>query len=351
MKALILEGPCEFRYADLPDPSPAPDEVLIGVQACGICGSDVHGMDGSSGRRRPPIVMGHEAAGTVAAVGDSVSDWPVGTRVTFDSTISCGSCNFCRRGQINLCDHRQVLGVSCDEYRRNGAFAEYVVVPERVLYRLPDGLSFEKAAFTEPAAVALHAVRRAAPEPGSTAVVVGAGMIGLLIVQALREAGCGPIIAVDLDEYRLALAGQFGATKTVDARTGDAVTALHEATDSRGADVVLEAVGHTDAVRTAIGAARKGGAVVLVGNLSPQVELPLQQVVTRELNVLGSCAIRDEYPDALAMLADGRIDTEPLISAVAPLPDGADWFARLYRREDKLMKVILQPNPQEDRYG
>src|SRR5499425_1477348 len=146
MKALLLSEYRQLQIADLPVPEPGPDEVLIRVAACGICGSDVHGYDGSSGRRIPPIVMGHEAAGRIAAVGTDVKGLTEGDRVTFDSTIFCGVCAYCRRGEVNLCDHRQVLGVSCSDYRRAGAFAEYVAVPSRIVYRLPDALSFSEAA-------------------------------------------------------------------------------------------------------------------------------------------------------------------------------------------------------------
>src|ERR1043165_5978855 len=179
MKALVLKEYKRFSFEDVPDPKPGPGEVLVAVRACGICGSDVHGMDGSTGRRQPPIIMGHEAAGIIAATGKAVHGWDPGDRVTFDSTIYCGQCEFCRRGWINLCEKRRVLGVSCEEYRQNGAMAEIVAVPEHILHRLPNGLSFEQAALTEPFAIALHAVRRANITGKAAAVIVGAGMIGL----------------------------------------------------------------------------------------------------------------------------------------------------------------------------
>ena len=137
MKALVLHEYNCFEYKDVQEPEIGPDEVLIEVKACGICGSDVHGMDGSTGRRKPPIIMGHEAAGVIAGVGKQVENWSEGDRVTFDSTIYCEECHFCRKGLINLCDNRRVLGVSCDDYRQQGAFAEYVSVPQHILYRLP----------------------------------------------------------------------------------------------------------------------------------------------------------------------------------------------------------------------
>ena len=146
MKALVLKEHLKLSYEEVPMPEFGPTDVLVAVKACGICGSDVHGLDGSTGRRQPPIIMGHEAAGIIAEVGSAVTGWQRGDRVTFDSTIYCGTCEFCRRGQVNLCTQRRVLGVSCDEYRQSGAFAEYVTVPDRILYRLPDALPFEHAA-------------------------------------------------------------------------------------------------------------------------------------------------------------------------------------------------------------
>src|SRR5579875_3184935 len=177
MKALLLPEYRRLELVNIPQPVPGTGEVLVRVRACGICGSDVHGYDGSSGRRIPPIVMGHEAAGTVAAVGSAVSDMRDGDRVTFDSTVYCGECEYCRRGEMNLCERREVLGVSTPEYRRQGAFAEYVVVPKRVVHPLPANLPFPEAAMVEPLSVAVHAVSLAQVPQNATALVVGAGMI------------------------------------------------------------------------------------------------------------------------------------------------------------------------------
>ena len=165
MKALVLTEYNRFDYTDVPEPQIGPREVLVEVKACGICGSDVHGMDGSTGRRLPPIIMGHEAAGVDRRGRRRRSTvWPVGERVTFDSMISCGDCWFCRRGQVNLCNHRRVLGVSCTEFKQHGAFAEYVAVPQHIVCPLPEGLSFERAAMAEPVSVA-RACRRPAADP------------------------------------------------------------------------------------------------------------------------------------------------------------------------------------------
>ena len=342
MKALTLVEYKHLVFGDAPDPQIAGDEVLVRVRACGICGSDVHGMDGSTGRRLPPIIMGHEAAGVIAEVGKHVKDWKQGDRVTFDSTIFCGMCWYCQRGLINLCDHRRVLGVSCEDYRQHGAFAEYVALPQRILYRLPDSVSFVQAAMVEPVSVAVHAVERTPISLGDTALVMGAGMIGLLVVQALRVAGCGKIIAVDIEPQKLKLALALGADISLKADECDVAQEVRGQTHGRGADVALEAIGLSSTINTAVACLRKGGSLTLVGNLQPSVEIPLQAVVTRQLTLAGSCANGGEYPACLELLGRRAIKTEPLVSATPPLAEGAAWFRRLYEREPGLLKVILQ---------
>lgn len=343
MKALELIDASTFDFVDKPVPEPGPNDLLIKVQACGICGSDIHGMDGSSGRRIPPIVMGHEASGTVERCGANIEAWSVGDRVTFDSTIYCGECDYCTDSRVNLCDNREVLGVSTPDFRCQGAFAEYVLVPGRICHRVPDTVSFEEAAFAEPVSVALHAVNRVAPRMGDSAVVVGAGLIGLLVIQALKRAGCETIIALDLAEERLELALKLGATNALRSDRSDTLDQIQALTNGRGADIVMEVVGISPTVQVAVNAARKGGRVCLVGNLAPKVEFPLQAVVTRELDVLGSCAINGEYPDALAAIESGEINVKALTSRIAPLSEGADWFARLHENKEPLLKIILQP--------
>jgi L-iditol 2-dehydrogenase len=343
MNALLLKDYMRLEVVEMPAPEPGPEDVLVRVRACGICGSDVHGFDGSTGRRIPPIVMGHEAAGEIAQTGAAVRGLRVGERVTFDSTIYCGQCFYCARGQVNLCDNRQVLGVSPGAYRRHGAFAEYVVVPSRIVYPLPANLSFEHAAMIEAVSVAVHAVSLTPVHPGDTAVVVGSGMIGLLAIQALRHAGCARVIAVDPDPARLEMARQLGATSALNPGTADAVAAIREMTEGRGADVAVECVGAGQPVRTVIACLRKGGAATLVGNLEPAIEFPLQTVVTGQLRLQGSCASAGEYPACIELMSNGAIRVDPLISAIASLAEGPTWFERLYRREPNLMKVILKP--------
>jgi len=343
MKALVLEAYNRLVYKEMPTPEIGENEVLIEVKACGICGSDVHGMDGSSGRRHPPLIMGHEAAGVIVKTGDKVRDFSKGERVTFDSTIYCGECYYCRRGLINLCDNRRVLGVSPKEYRQHGAFAEYVAVPAHILYRLPEGLSFEQAAMVEPVSIAFHAVGLTPITLNDTAVVIGAGMVGIFVIQALRAAGCGKIIAVDLEKSKLDLALKLGADYVLQAGEVDVAEEVRKLTDGRGATIALEVVGNTAAINTAISSLRKGGALTIVGNIAATVEFPLQEVVTRQISINGSCSSCGEYPACLDMIARGSINVDALISSIAPLSEGAQWFERLYHQEQGLMKVILTP--------
>jgi len=287
--------------------------------------------------------MGHEASGVIEKIGSSVKSLVPGDRVAFDSMISCGKCQFCRRGHMNLCDNRQVLGVSCGEYRRNGAFAEYVAVPQHIIFKLPNSLSFEHAAMIEPVSVAVHAVSITPVRLGDTALVVGTGMIGLLTIQAARLAGCSRIIAMDLEDYKLDVAKQHGADEVVNPRKTDVVEYVLEATGGRGVDVSFEAVGATDPIRTAIASTKKGGTVTLIGNIRPEIELPLQSIVTREIRLQGSCASNGEYPECIALMAKGLIDVSPMMTAKAPLAEGASWFDRLYAHEPNVMKIVLEP--------
>jgi L-iditol 2-dehydrogenase len=344
MKALILKEYNKFEYIGMDRPViKSDDEVLINVKACAICGSDVHGMDGSTGRRIPPIIMGHEASGIIAEVGKNVTQWAKGDKVTFDSTIYCGKCHFCQHGQINLCDNRRVAGVSCGDFRQQGAFAEYIVVPQHILYRLPEGITFEQAAMVEALSIAFHAVKRTPISLNDTAVVVGAGMIGLLVIQSLRLAGCGKIIAVDIDDGKLTVAKKMGADFGFNSSKVNVKEEVLTLTHKGGADCAFEVVGISPAVNTGIDVIKKGGSLTLVGNLSAKIDFPLQAVVTREITLYGSCASNGEYPACMDMIVRKKIDVDSLISAVAPLSEGASWFKRLYDKEPGLMKVILTP--------
>lgn len=276
-------------------------------------------------------------------MGAGVTDLKIGDRVTFDSTVYCGKCDFCVQGDVNLCDRREVVGVAPKEFKRHGAFAEYVSVPRRIMYKLPDSFPFEQAALIEAVSIGVHAVSITPVKLGDTALVIGAGMIGLVTLQAAKAAGCTRIIAVDMEDSKLEAAKAMGATDGINPKSANVPDAVRALTGGRGADVAFECVGYSQPVNSAIMAVRKGGAVTLIGNLQQTCEIPLQYVVTRQIRLQGSCASNGEYPRCIDLMARGVIQVAPLISAVAPLSEGAEWFRKLYHHEVNVMKVVLCP--------
>jgi L-iditol 2-dehydrogenase len=322
-----------------PEPVAGPGQVVVAVRASGICGSDVHGFTGSTGRRRIGVVMGHEAAGEVIAAGEGLTRLRVGDRVVLRSILPCGRCDRCLQGQPNLCLQRQGLGMQLD-----GAYAERVVVPEAMADPIPESLSFEDAALVEPLAVAMHAVDLAPFGPTDTVAIVGAGSIGLLTLLAVRRRGAGRILVTDRDPHRLGLARALGADEAIDASAGDPVERVLAATDGRGADAVLEAVGIAPTVAQSIAIARPAGTVMWVGNSAPEVPVAMQQVVTRELTIQGAYGFVDEFAMAIDALAARWPDAHRLIERKAPLEDGEALFRDLAAGTVPAVKVVLEPN-------
>jgi threonine dehydrogenase-like Zn-dependent dehydrogenase len=343
MKALVLEEYNRLVCKDVPLPSIKDDEVLVKVMACGICGSDVHGLDGSTGRRIPPLIMGHEASGIISETGSAVIKFKKGDRVTFDSTVYPLNDWYTLRGSYNLSNDREVIGVSPGPYRRNGAFAEYIAIPQHILYKIADNVSFEQAAVVEAAAVAMHGINISGTAPGDACIVAGTGTIGLFLIKLLKIFGTSKIFATDINPAALEAASRAGADMTFPAGEKDIQEKVRLVCNGRGADIAFEAAGKNESVNLAIDLVRRGGKVVLIGNSSPMVDIPLQKVVTGELKLLGSCAIRGEYEIILDLMKEGRLNVDDQILAVAPLAEGAEWFRKLYNKETAPGKVILVP--------
>jgi L-iditol 2-dehydrogenase len=343
LKALIYTKPYTFEYSDFPDPVAGDNDVLVHVKACGICGSDVHGFTGKTGRRIPPLIMGHEAAGIVEGFGKNVRSLEKGDRVCFDSTVYCNKCEACRAGLFNRCDKRQVLGVSIPEFKRHGAFAEYVAVPWWIVSKIPNELSFVHAALLEPASIGTHAANRAPISNNDIVVVIGAGTIGLFILQAAKLQGAAKVIAVDINEFRLDIAKKLGADKQINPLKSDLSEAILQDTEGKGANVTLEAVGYAKTFADAVGITRMGGHVVAVGNLENKAEFDLQQLVAKEHTFTGSYASSGEFRDCIGLVASGKINVEPLISDVLPLKEGPEAFDRLLKAKENLLKIVLEP--------
>ncbi|HWQ15012.1 MAG TPA: galactitol-1-phosphate 5-dehydrogenase [Roseiflexaceae bacterium] len=338
MRALVYEGPWHMPLREVAAPEPGPDDVVVRVQAVGVCGSDVHGFTGSTGRRTPGIVMGHEFAGTVAAVGAEVSDYRPGDRVIVQPLVVCGACAMCRAGRPNVCQRRTMIGMTY-----HGAYAELVRVPQRQLYRMPAGLSWEHGALAEPLAVALHAVNQTPLNLMETVAIVGAGPIGLLALLATRLKGAGTVIITDRSAHRLELARRLGADLAINVAEQDAAAAVRAATGGLGAHAAIEAVGITPTVQQALAVTRIGGHVTWIGNSAPEVTVPMQQVVTQEITIRGVYGFNEEFGQAIDALATGRINAAPLIEQVAPLEDGPRLVHDLARGTLEAAKVVLRP--------
>jgi L-iditol 2-dehydrogenase len=339
VKALVFGGPGEMPLREHPDPSAGRGEVLVAVRAAGICGSDVHGFMGATGRRRVGVVMGHEAAGDVVEIGPDVTSVRAGDRVILRSILACGRCVRCRRGQPNLCLDRKGMGMHFD-----GAYAERMVVAESLLLPMPDTLTYEEGALVEPLAVAMHAVNITPFALMGFVVVIGAGAIGLLTLLAARLRGAGSIVITDRSAHRLAVARSLGADLTIDVTTQDAAELVLAATDGRGADAVLEAVGIAATAAQSLHLVRSGGDVTWIGNSAPTVQLGMQELVTRELTVRGSYGFREEFEQAADALAAGTIDVRRIIERLAPLEEGPELFRELGAGELDAVKVVLTPN-------
>jgi L-iditol 2-dehydrogenase len=341
MKALVNTAPYVLELQDMPVPECGPDDLLIRVKACAICGSDIKGYSGKTGRRQPPIVMGHEAAGIVEALGDSVTGFAVGDRVCFDSTIYCNTCRYCLSGHVNMCENRQVIGVSEGTYRRHGAMAEYVTVPQWIAVRLPATMSFAQAALVETVSIGVHAANRTPLVLNDTVVVIGAGAVGLAALQGIALKGAGKIIVCDLAEDRLALAREMGADVTIVSSGSDLLGRLLAATGGDGADAVIEAVGVQSTIDTALAITRKAGALTLVGNVTPRISFDLQSIVSREITIYGVCASNGEFADCVELVAAGKITVDPFISEYARIEDGQAVFDRLYKGVEGNFRTVF----------
>jgi threonine dehydrogenase-like Zn-dependent dehydrogenase len=344
MKALVYLAPRHMAMQDLDPPSPGPDDVSIRVAYSGICGSELSGYLGMNSLRKPPLVFGHELSGHIAELGARAaasSGLTVGTPVTANPLVSCGWCEFCVTGRQQLCQSRLLLGASLP-----GSNAEYVTVPATSVLALPEGMNLRDASMTEPAACAVHAVELSGAGPGASALVVGAGPIGLFILQVLGLHGVTQRYVSDRNPDRLAMAAAMGCT-VVPAGEPRAVEAMHQATGGRGVDLAFDAVGSAETRRICLASTASGGQVLAVGLHTDLTELPLNTVVRAELSVRGVFAYPiSSFRTALRWLAEQRIGLRDGV-VVAPLPDGPPWYQRLIDGA-AAVKVLLTPGPADD---
>ncbi len=343
MEAIVkyASGPGHVELRDVPEPAPGPGQVKVEVKAAGVCGSDLHIYhDEIAIAIEPPVVMGHEFAGVIVEVGDGVMDWRAGDRVTCETTATaCGICLQCRLGRYNLCADRDVVGYAFD-----GCFAQYCVVNERQLHRLPETVGFVAGALSEPLACCVHAVLELTTiSPGDVVVLTGPGTIGLLCLQLVKAGGGVAVMCgTSPDAGRLALARRLGADRTVNVEVENAMRLIQDLTAGRGADVFLECAGAPAAARLGLDVTRRGGQYTQVGLFPGPFELAFDRIAYKELRVTGSLGQRwTSWQRALALLGRGQVDTESLVSHVLPLAEWREAFRLV--EEGEGLKIVLEP--------
>ena len=337
MNAAVLAGPRAFRVETVRDPAVGPGETLVRVEAAGICGTDYRIWTGER-RVGYPLIPGHEFVGEVVAVGPGVTRIARGDRVAVEPNWGCGTCDLCRDGLRNLCLARTAVGID-----RDGGFAELAVLPERACWPAPAALASDVLLFAEPLAVVARAVGRADPRPGESAAVVGAGTLGLLAVQLLRERGCR-VLAVGRTDRRLGLARELGAEATVAGAGEEVTTAARRLSGRDGVDLVIETAGTAEAVELALGQVgfiRPGGRAVLTGLPHDPARVEFFWVVRREIDIRGSMIYREEFGEAVRLLAEERIRVGPLLTHRFPL--SAIDAAMAAHRDPASIKVAVFP--------
>jgi 2-desacetyl-2-hydroxyethyl bacteriochlorophyllide A dehydrogenase len=335
MKAVVLTSQRRHELMDVPEPEPGAGEVLVRSQFCGICGSDLHAPE-LEDLFRSGVVSGHEFAGEIVAVGADVPDWSVGQRVTINPNGNvCGQCRYCRQGRYNLCrvaTWERPAGVAV-----NGGMAEYVALHTSYLHALPETLDTRRAAWTEPLAVAVRAVRTSPLRVGDTAAVIGGGPVGQLVLQVLRQAGARRVLMVEPSAFRREMAQRLGADEVL---TPEEVAARLAAGMLPEVDHVMECSGHVAAVQMGLDLVAAGGSIRLVGMATKPPAFDAVQAIFKEVQILGGFIYVSEFPQAIQMLAAQAVDVDSLTTAVVPLDDFADAFTAL-RQPESTMKVLI----------
>lgn len=349
MLCAVMYGVGDVRIESRPVPQPAPDEVLVRIQRVGVCGSDVHYF--KHGRIgdfvvEEPMILGHESAGVVEAMGSAADKLAPGDRVSIEPGYTCGECFYCKTGHYNLCPNVFFMATPPID----GAFCEYVAWPTDLVFQLPEGLSFDEGAMMEPLSVGLWAVKRGEVAPGCSVAVFGCGPIGLLTLQAAKAAGATTLIAVDIEERRLQHARRLGATHVINDRQGSSVDRIREIAsglhgfgrEHSGVDVAFETAGAVAATRNALAVTRPGGVAVLVG-LPPEsmVEIDLVAAASKEIDIRGQFRYANRYPPAIALAAEGRIDVASLVTHHFPLDNVAEALQFADEHKAESLKVMV----------
>lgn len=340
MKALRFLRPYELKVMDVPDPVMKDDECLLRIRACGICGSDPAGYTGKSGRRIPPMTMGHEFSAEVAATGKEVKNFRKGDRVVVQPINFCGHCDNCKNGLTMLCENKKFFGVLTTD----GAMAEYVSVPEKLLYRLPENTTFYEGALTEPYAVAYGGWKKAEDLRDKIVLIIGAGMIGDCVLQMVEMSHPAMIIMADLSDNRLAVSKELGADYVINTGKVDAIEEIRRITDGHMIDYSFEAVGVQATANLSVKALRIAGTAIWIGMNQKEMTLNMQDVVCSARRVIGSFNYtHKEFGEVVQLIGSGKLQTDRMISKVVPLEEAPAMFDNLLSSPEDYLKVIIDP--------
>jgi L-iditol 2-dehydrogenase len=338
MKAVVYEGPKILTYKDVADVYPKANEVKLKVRACGICGSDIHGYLGITGRRIPPVIMGHEFSGEVVQLGEGVDNLALGDRVAVYPIDFCGECEMCKKGDNHLCLNKRAFGV----LDIDGAFAEYICVPAKVCFKLKDNISYEVGSIMEPLAVAYRAIAHLGDLNGKDVLIVGTGTIGLLALACVKIQNPNKIFVSDLSDTRLEIAKQMGADVVINPSKNNLQEIIMSETNNKGLDAVAEAVGVASTVKQGIDVLTFGGSAVWIGISSKIIDVEMQKIVTKELTVKGSFLYGfDEFKKVVNILNEGKMDITPLLSRQISLEELPETMKQMSEDPGSLIKVTV----------
>ncbi len=343
MDAAVLTEVKNIEIQKREIPTPEADEVLIRIKTVGLCGSDVHYYEhGKIGDFivEKPIILGHEASGEIVKVGEKVTELQVGQRVSIEPGATCGKCDHCKEGRYNLCPHVEFLATP----PYDGAFCEYIAMRADLVFPIPDSMSYETAALIEPFSVGIHAISRGKLQSGETVVIMGMGPIGLVTAAAAKMAGAKTIIGVDLEQSRLDVAKEMGATHTINLSEDNLDDKVMKYTNGVGVDLAIETAGNPKAVQGTISSVKRGGRVVIVG-MSPQDEVPvsISKIIDKEIDLMGVFRYHHTYPKAIEMLSSKEVDIEKMITNQYQLTDVKEAFEKAIHDKTNTLKIMINP--------
>lgn len=340
MKAICLEAIEKLTIIEAEKPAiTGPEQVLIEVKQVGVCGSEIHAFEGTHPYRKPPSILGHEMVGEVVAVGEGVTRFKAGDRITVDPQWPCGKCEWCRRGDHNLCPTKLVLGTK----EWPGALGQYIIVPEGSVFMLPEHLTADQAAMIEPMGVAVHAAKRARLKAGEAALILGSGSIGHVTAAMCHVTGADPVIAVDIKPHCLDTVLQVGATHTIRADEEDVVVRVMDITEGKGVDVVF-LTSHADGMfDIAMHAVRRQGRVVVIALFEHPVSIHPYDIIKKDMDIVGSIMSTDEdVNEALELIASGKVNIAPIVTHHLPIDEAQRGFELAMTKNDSAIKVMLQ---------